>query len=223
MNKNKYIDKLKSNIRDPREMQRFFLIFYTVGILGMSIPFTFPVFLKLIPLAIIISTGILPLFHVAKDRIKPIIVFSAIYVLSFAVEAVGVNTGRIFGSYEYGDSLGIKIFGTPIIIGLNWVLLVYLSSSVLEKARMHAILKVVVASIIMLFYDVILEQLAPVLDMWHWEADVVPLQNYIAWFIIALIFNSMIKIFGIKTSNKLAWVILICQIVFFIALYLLLK
>ena len=75
----------------------------------------------------------------------------------------------------------------------------------------------------MLVYDIILEQLAPVLDMWHWENFRVPLQNYLAWFILALIFHSAIKFLGIQIRNKLALIMLICQSGFFLSLYMIYK
>ncbi|MFN2335752.1 MAG: carotenoid biosynthesis protein, partial [Bacteroidales bacterium] len=49
----------------------------------------------------------------------------AIAVTSFLIEAVGVNTGRIFGTYTYGKALGPALWNTPVIIGLNWFLLIY--------------------------------------------------------------------------------------------------
>ena len=39
-------------------------------------------------------------------------------------EAIGVNTGLLFGTYEYGANLGFKIFGVPLIIGVNWTVLI---------------------------------------------------------------------------------------------------
>lgn len=223
MNFKKCIAQIKTNVLDPPEMRKFFAIFYLVGILGLSMPVSFSFFLKLIPFALLLSAAAIPIFHEGRWTTKTITVFAGIYILSFAVEAIGVNTDRIFGSYEYGDSLGIKVLNTPLIIGLNWVLLVYLSSSVIEKFKINIVLKVIIASMIMLIYDIILEQLATKLDMWKWEDDIIPLRNYIAWFILALAFNSMIKLFGIRTANKLSFVILICQFVFFLSLMFILK
>jgi putative membrane protein len=196
----------------------FFVLFYLVGIIGLSLPLTFPLFLKLVPFALILSLFALVLFHRARFDGKTIAVFSGIILAGILVEAIGVNTGIIFGRYEYGNSLGLKIFNTPILIGINWFLLVYTSSSVLEQFKFHVALKIVVASIFMLVYDVVLEQLAPKMDMWLWENDRVPLQNYLAWFLIALVFHSVLKFFKIDTKNKIALVILLCQFLFFLIL-----
>ncbi|MBL6866293.1 MAG: carotenoid biosynthesis protein, partial [Flavobacteriales bacterium] len=37
-----------------------------------------------------------------------------------AVEIVGVQTGMLFGTYSYGDILGPKLAGVPIILGALW-------------------------------------------------------------------------------------------------------
>ncbi len=203
--------------QNPKKVVLFFIVFYLVGIVGMLLPFSFPLFLKLIPLALLLSSVAIAFFH-TQFNVKSILLFSVIYLLGFFVEVAGVNTGVIFGPYHYGQSLGLKVFNTPLIIGLNWLLLVYISAALLEKAIMHKALKVVFASAILLGYDLIIEQIAPDLDMWYWHDDDVPLQNYLAWFLIAVVFHTLIKIFNIKTSNKLAVPILICQVVFFLSL-----
>ncbi len=197
----------------------FFVVFYLVGIIGLSWPLTFPFFLKLVPFALILSFLALLVFHRSHFDSKTIAVFFGIFLAGILVEAIGVNTGIIFGHYVYGKSLGLKIFNTPIIIGINWLLLVYTSSSVLEQFKFHVAVKVVFASAFMLVYDVVLEQLAPKMDMWTWENDQVPVQNYLAWFFIALVFHSVLKFFSIDTRNKLALLILLCQFVFFLSLF----
>jgi len=195
----------------------FFVIFYLVGISGMVLPFTFPLFVKLIPLALLLSTVGFLVFHTDFSA-RTWILFILIYLAGFFVEVVGVNTGKIFGNYSYGESLGITIFKTPLIIGINWLLLVYLTSSTTELLKVSSGIKILLASGIMLGYDIIIEPLAPQLDMWTWDNNQIPVRNYIAWFVLALIFTSLVKIVGVKTHNKLAPVLLVCQLLFFIIL-----
>ena len=205
-----------------KETAIFFVVFYLVGILGMSFEFSYPLFIKLIPFALFLSFTGLVFFHASKADLKTLIVFAGIYFTGFIIEALGVNTGKIFGAYSYGNSLGFKIAETPLIIGINWLFLIYASSSVFEKFEIKPIYKVFFASIIMLIYDLVLEQVAPKIDMWHWKNDFVPYQNYIAWFVISLVFHSAVKVFKLSTKNSLAAIILICQFLFFVGLYLIL-
>ena len=75
----------------------------------------------------------------------------------------------------------------------------------------------------MVVYDIVLEQVAPKIDMWKWDNDFIPLQNYLAWFFIAIAFHSFIKILKVNTENALARLILICQFLFFLILYFILN
>lgn len=134
------------------------------------------------------------------------------------VEIVGVKTKLIFGNYIYASGLGFKIFNTPVIIGLNWLFLTYTSTSIIDKFKINCFLKVIAASFLMIMYDLVMEQVAPKMDMWSWKNDIIPLQNYIAWFVFAIIFNSLIKIFKINTQNPLALIIFCSQFLFFVIL-----
>ncbi len=196
----------------------FFIVFYLVGIVGTLVPQTFPMFLKLIPFALLLSFVALFIFHEGGITQKIVASFLTIYLLSFIIEAIGVDTGLIFGHYAYGSSLGVKLFQTPLIIGINWFFLVYTTATVVDRFLIPSGLKVLVASTLMLVYDIVLEQLAPVLDMWHWKNSVVPLQNYVAWFALALVFQTFLKIMNVKIQNKLALLILICQFLYFLVL-----
>jgi len=204
--------------KKQKAVEAFFIVFYLVGITGMLVPYTFPLFLKLIPLALLLSFIALALFHEGEVTRKIIIGFLAIFLLSFLIEAIGVNTGLVFGYYSYGGSLGLKLFQTPIIIGVNWLFLIYTTASLVDNYKIPSLAKIILASTGMVLYDIVLEQVAPKLNMWHWKNDIVPIQNYVAWFVLAFAFHSLLKVFKIKTNNKLSMLILVCQFLFFLIL-----
>ncbi|MBN2213099.1 MAG: carotenoid biosynthesis protein [Bacteroidales bacterium] len=217
-----------TNIRHNKTVQiivilllAFFL--YLMGFIGMIEPESRAESARLTPLTLILSLLVVMLFAEASFTIRTVLVFLAIAVAGYLIEAAGVNTGRIFGSYTYGKTLGLRILNTPVIIGLNWLFLVYASSSVFEKYPLHNTLKILLASLVMLVYDFILEPAAPKMDMWHWKNSAVPIQNYIAWFAIAVVFHSIIRLYNINTRNPVAPWILSCQFLFFLALNIFLK
>ena len=197
----------------------FLVIFYAVGFAGLSVPATHLFFVYLTPFALILSSFIVGLFH-SKFSAKTLFVFIFIYIASFIVELIGVNTGSIFGNYSYGHGLGIKLFNTPLIIGLNWLLLVYVSNSVIELSNWPMMLKIVGAAFLLLGYDVLLEQVAPQLAMWTFSESAVPVQNYLAWFLLALLFSLVINLMKINTKNRIAPVVFGIQALFFAALLL---
>lgn len=197
----------------------FFIIFYSVGIIGLTLPATFGLFTRLIPFALLLSIAGLALFHLGRLSARELLLYTGIFLAGFLVEVAGVNTGLIFGEYHYGSSLGLKLFNTPLMIGMNWVLLTYLTAAFARQLGLGGFVADFAAAGMMLAYDIVLEQMAPVLDMWHWTGEEIPLQNYLAWFIIALIFQWVLRKSGIFIRNPLAFVILMCQISFFMGLF----
>jgi len=207
---------MKFSMTDPREVKKFFVIFYVVGALGFTIPALSPFFILMIPYALLLNFAYLVYFHPDKRDLRPAFLFFGIFLMGFALEIAGVQTGKIFGTYTYGESLGIKLLSTPLIIGLNWVFLVYTTSSLFEKVKVPDVIKIILASLSMVAYDLVLEIAAPELGMWFWEEGYAPFQNYVAWFVASLAFHSLVKILRIKTGNPLSGVILLCQFLFFV-------
>ena len=201
-----------------REVKIFYAIFYLVGVLGLSFPETRPLFIRLVPFALILGFAGVLLFHEAKWDLKTLTAFVLVYISGFVIESVGVNTGLIFGEYIYGGTLGYQIFETPLIIGMNWLFLVYVSSSLTERLNSGRFISFLLPPVLMVVYDLVLEQVAPDLGMWNWKNEVIPLQNYIAWFVVAFIFVLVFRLFSIKTSNKIASLIFILQFLFFLSL-----
>lgn len=196
----------------------FLVVFYTVGVIGLLLPATHSLFVKMVPGALILSALLLVLFHKDGFKTQLLSLLAIIFLTSFFVEVVGVNTGVVFGNYQYGNALGLQLFNTPLMIGVNWVLLVYLSSSIAMRWFPIGWKSVLIASLMMIAYDLVLEQVAPIIDMWYWHSNVIPLQNYLAWFVLALIFNGLVGYFKVKIHNSLALTVLICQFLFFLSL-----
>ncbi|NLA62017.1 MAG: carotenoid biosynthesis protein, partial [Bacteroidales bacterium] len=71
----------------------------------------------------------------------------------------------------------------------NWFFLVYTTAAIFEKTKMSSAMKILLASLSMLVYDIVMEQVAPLMDMWSWKQVAVPLQNYATWFAIAIAFH----------------------------------
>ena len=198
-------------------------IFFSVGITGMALPASRETFTSLTPVALLLSIAALILFHKSHDPAREIFFFLFIFITAFIIEAIGVKTGRIFGSYRYETGLGPLIFETPLMIGVNWALLVYCSAVIADRFPVSDFLKIIAGSALMLAYDLILEQAAPVMHMWSFDENVIPWRNYASWFLLAVIFHSLLRLSGIRTENRIAPFVLYVQAVFFIILVIILK
>jgi len=218
----------KSNIRElingKAGLAKIILIvFYCVGIFGLAYGATREFFITLTPVALLLSLLVMIIYHQPGDLAKEIILFIIIFTAGFLAEAAGVNTGRVFGSYSYGEGLGFKVFDTPLMIGINWVLLVWCTAVITDRFKIPVILKIIVSSVIMVLYDVLMEQVAPAMDMWKFDDGAAPLRNYTSWFLLAVIFHSLVRLAGIKPVNTIAPFVLYIQACFFVILLIIFK
>lgn len=195
-------------------------ILYTVGLVGSA--FLHLNLLQLSPINLIISAAILFYFHQPKNTlfwIWAIGVFQAGYIL----ELLGVSTGRIFGQYFYGNNLGFKLADVPVIIGLNWLMLCYVSMHVtslifkklIKKTNINPIIEIALSAFLMVCIDILIEQVAPQLDFWYWKGNVIPLQNYTAWYIFAFAFMFVYHQLELPLQNKIAPWLYAFQLLFF--------
>ncbi|WP_068474490.1 carotenoid biosynthesis protein [Saccharicrinis aurantiacus] len=197
----------------------FIAVFYLVGVIGIVLPITQELFISIFPVAILLSFFLLMLDY-NKQGSKALIIFFGIITSSIIIEAIGVKTGILFGNYRYGSALGLEIAETPLLIGVNWLVLSYCSVSIVQQFKISNSIKYLFAPMLMVIYDVVMEQVASTLDMWYWQDDVIPLQNYLGWFVIASLFTSILLGFKVNAINRIAKYIYIVQFVFFLSLHL---
>lgn len=206
-----------------KKVRLILIIFFTVGVLGFALPVTSNFFTHLTPFALLLSISALAVFHRTEQQKEFLIFFSLIFITGFLIEVAGVRSGLIFGNYVYGEGLGFKLLDTPVIIGINWLFLVYCTGLIVSSMPGKVILRIISASLLMLIYDVVLEQIAPILDMWEFQGGSAPVLNYISWFIVSMIFHIVLRLTGIKFENRLAAFIFVLQLAFFAALLLIFK
>lgn len=191
-----------------------FVIFYAVGLALYLTPFTHHLFIRIIPYTLVLVALVI-FSHHKGWKTNTIAVLTGIFALSSIIEVIGVATGKVFGEYVYGQGLGIKIADVPIIIGLNWVFLVYASNSIISKYTANNTMIIFGAAALMLLYDILLEKVAPLMDMWSFLENDPPVSNYVVWFLLALLFNWGIQHFEINTRNKPARWLFFIQFCFF--------
>lgn len=194
-------------------------ILYLVGIVGISVPIH-PDFALLTPLNLLFSLAIVLYFHPKWNRSSVLFLFLC-FGIGYGAEVLGVQTGLLFGSYEYGPVLGPKVWETPLMIGINWILLSYCSGMLINQllTKQHQVIKAAAAALVMVGLDIFIEPVAIKYDFWQWEGRASPpLQNFLGWwlvaFIVLLFFTFLLK----NQKNKVAIALLALQFVFFIAL-----
>lgn len=204
---------------EPEKLLPYIIIIYMVGLVGLSLSFTEPLFRMLVPVNILLAV-ILTLVYHQGFTVRFIMAAMFIAVAGFWVEWAGVATGKIFGVYHYGETLGLGWDHIPFLIGINWFFMVYASYNLVNLLMpRHTWLKPLLGATIMTLYDFILEPVAIRFDFWIWEGDQVPLLNYFAWFFIAFVFIMFFRYVNkLLTINRLSVYLFLVQIAFFASL-----
>ena len=186
------------------------------GIVGIQSSFK-DLFLLCTPFTLLLSITLLFWNHTEYN--KSFFIFSALtFLTAYFIEVLGVKTGMIFGNYSYGNTLGIKLFDVPVLIGINWLLLIYCVGVIFNTLQVSSIIKSMFGATLLTLLDFFIETVAVKYDYWKWANDTPPIQNFISWFILSflllLFFNSM----NFNKNNKLAHGLFIIQLVFFVTL-----
>ncbi len=190
------------------------LIFHAVG---FYLFFNSPENVVLTPLNLILC-GFLVFLSEAKSLTA--LAFVLIFILGFTVELIGIETGFLFGNYQYTDVLSQQLLGVPIIIGVNWFVIVVSSAALFFNLKQALPLKALLAGLAATLLDFVIEPVAIKYKFWIWENDTVPFYNYVCWLIFSTAFAYLYLKLADK-QNRTAFSLYFIWVGFFIALNLL--
>lgn len=211
------------------------ILFHVCGAAGILLTPYKSWFIRYTPLTLLLM-GFLLIWTQNRKNIA----FFSFLLVSFMVgtgtEMIGVNTGKLFGSYRYNEVMGGKWNGVPLIIGMNWFSITYCSGMVIqglhdwieEKYSAAGLLPssliqklsfVIDGALIATFFDWVMEPVAIKLGYWKWMGDgMVPLYNYTCWFVISLLLVMVFRWLRFSKQNHFAVHLLIIQLLFFLLL-----
>ncbi len=210
------------------------LLFHACGIAGILFTSYKDWFIQNTPVHLLIMSALLIITHPSKN--KNFYLFILITIVSgFCVEAIGVNTQTIFGKYEYGNNLGLKLLGVPLIIGFNWFIIIYCTGMITQAYENYMLKKIkeqgldlttkmktlsflVDAAFLAAFFDWLMEPVAVKLGYWKWQDGNVPVYNYVCWIIISTLLLWVFRMLNYDKRNKFAVHLLIIQLLFFLVL-----
>lgn len=204
---------------------KFLIIMYTVGVAGHAVSYTRDLMFMMTP-AVLLLTGffvLIPLYRSigeedSRDALRFLLWIIVAYIATFFTEVAGVKTGMVFGPYSYGENLGAHVLGVPPVIGFNWVMMIVGSMAVATLMRLPLIPWIAASSLLPVFFDWIMEPVAITLNYWHWHEGTIPLQNYVAWWIISLVAVLSFKAVRLKIESKVAAAYFLIQLCYFVIL-----
>ena len=193
-------------------------LFYAVGIVGHLLPLALPLMIQLTPWVLLIF-GLYTFAAISRQSRGPLLFWAVFaYLFTFAMEAIGVATGSIFGVYQYGETLGIQFIAVPLVIGFNWVIIVLgISSLVFERVK-NPLIGALLTGIGATVFDWVMEPAAIALGYWSWAEVTIPLQNYAAWFLIAALCAFGFRLLRIRVDSRLGLYYVLVQTLFFVLL-----
>jgi putative membrane protein len=139
------------------------------------------------------------------------------YIIGFGAEWLGVHTGLLFGNYHYESGLGLKFLDVPIVIGLNWLIVITGAVAVAQRITTNLLLVCLLAGLIATGYDFILEPVAQKLRYWQWTDGRIPAWNYICWGMLSASLAARLLLDNLKTTAFSLWLFVI-QLIFFLIL-----
>lgn len=157
---------------------------------------------------------VLVLWTFSLNTVRNFCLFGILFSIGMLVEWVGVQYGFLFGYYSYGMNLGLKFDGVPLLIGCNWVLLVFITATIAERFFKNSLLAPLFAAFLMVLLDVPMELVAPQFDFWQFS-PVAPWNNYLSWFVIAFVMHLLWRQFKVKGDLLFSYHLFISQFLFF--------
>jgi len=204
------------------------LLFHVSGLIGMYSEAR-PWFVSSTPITLLLMT-ILIILNEKKTERKFVLFFGLCFLVGFMCEVIGTNTGLLFGNYKYGEAMGLKVFGVPILIGVQWFVTVFSIGNVVlfgykkikgndDRSLLINSALVIIGAALTTLFDFILEPAAISLTYWEWyPTGVVPMFNYVCWFVISGLL--LIPFYFTKTIssnvNYFAAILILIQTIFFL-------
>ncbi|WCT11683.1 carotenoid biosynthesis protein [Mucilaginibacter jinjuensis] len=191
------------------------VLFHTVGLIGLMLPATHVLFLKIVPFHLLLMLLVVFFNHKYIDeRFLGFVIL--IYVLGFFAEWIGVHKGWLFGDYVYGETLGINVFEIPLTIGINWFLLIYSAGVTMQRLRIKSNwARIILGALVLVLLDMQIEPVAVRFDYWHWADSIVPMKNYVSWFLVSGLMLWIFEQFKFKKQSWVGPILLGVQFVFF--------
>ncbi len=210
------------------------VLFHAIGLVGL-LYFDKSFFLRSTSFNLLLMFALL--LWTQKEKNKYYFLFLlACFLIGIIVEIIGVHTRILFGDYTYGNVLGYKIQNVPLIIGINWFIIIYCSGisihTVLVKAinristdtgktpmALKAISVIIDGATVATFFDWLMEPVAVKLGYWTWNGDgSIPFYNYLCWFLVSILLLTIFHFAKFNKQNKFAVNLLLIQLMFFLVL-----
>ncbi len=208
------------------------ILFHLIGVTGILF-FNSTFIINATAFNLLLMLGLLIWTQPQKNIYFWLFVFSC-FVAGFVVEIIGVNTSMLFGEYKYGETLGLQIRNVPLLIGVNWFIIIYccgisINTMLMKLIRaqpmavtpgsktLRALSIIIDGATLAVIFDWLMEPVAIKLKYWQW-AGIIPWFNYVCWFLVSILLLTVFQFCKFEKKNKFAVNLLLVQLMFFLVL-----
>ena len=205
-------------------------VLFAVGIAGHALPAALPAMRSATPPFLLLAAVLVLVPSVVAGGRRFVLWLAAAFAFVFLLDAAGLAVPTVFGAFAFGPHLGWTCCGVPLLVTLNWVLIMNgavcvagrLVPPALGRGRM--LLRVLLSGLLAVGFDGIMEPAAIRLDYWHWpDAAGAPAGNYLVLFLFAMVFTAihprrLRDLCDLGTNGRLAGFYLLMETGFFAAL-----
>jgi len=188
-------------------------LFHISAIIGITLGYQ-NWFVSKTPINLLVQASLL-LYYFPVSSIKKWLIFGICFFAGMFVEAIGVQNSFLFGSYYYGENLGFKLFDVPLLIGINWAILVFITAAIAIRFSNNLLIKIIIGATLMVGLDFMMEGVAPIFDFWYFTEGHPPLRNFVTWFLVAAFLHFVFQYFKLNGNFKFALHLYLAQLVFF--------
>jgi bisanhydrobacterioruberin hydratase len=193
-------------------------LLYGFGVTFHRVPATAAMVQGLTPWVLLL-TAALTCVSLAREHAGFAFVWVAgAFLAGYVLEVVGVATGAIFGAYGYGDVLGVKLLGVPLVIGINWAFVILGATTLCARFLRIPALAALASGVLTTGFDWVMEPVAVRMGYWHWDGGAIPARNYVAWFVISGALSFVLVSRKRAIRSWVPMVAFILQLGFFLAL-----
>ena len=202
---------------------------FMVVLAGYSIPETRSLTLALTPGLVWLASMLVTVPALADGGWRFVLWAAGTGFFLLLLEAAAVNSAAIYGTYSYGAALGIAWRGVPLVVVVNWTMMIHGSiclacwslPSRIGAWRTPAIL--LLSGLVVMAFDIVAEPAATDMGFWTWGAGAPPMARTLAWLVIAILAGAMHPRrmqtpTELNSAGRLAAVNVVLQMAFFLGL-----
>jgi putative membrane protein len=210
------------------------VLFHCIGLAGILF-YDAALFASLTPMNLLLSAALL--IYTQQEKNSQFFLFAAVcYVVGYVVEYLGVNHQLLFGEYRYLPAMGWQWKNIPLVIGVNWFIMMYCCGVTIQhflnlmwnklkdedeprRNNVGFFAIIIDGALLATFFDWIMEPIAVKLGYWQWLGDgSIPVFNYACWFVISALLMLLFRLLSFPKQNQFAVNLLLIQFMFFLIL-----